>query len=413
MVHTLEAIRVGAIGTISALITHELDAIKSTPQMPISYESRPHRQTVPVSIDCGVSTRLSQPRRMSSYKMRRADNMSNALIVEGKGASRRNYTALTILPMAFLCSVQKTFPWIELSEGEELQRKDLVLLKLWTSNVGILRNHGPSLLLINSKSSIFCGFLINLEDSMSGRIIVRLHSLALTDSNMQKVILSRKLLVDEEWWSYEKAPYVAKAMKKKAEYEKAMKEFNSKLNGNGELKPDESGKSSSEVHDENEQEGRVGACCERMNVGTVRGNKFGHIVLVFFFLVVSFTALCFRRAVLQSIMVHTLEAIRVGAIGTISALITHERDAIKSTPQMLKARERPEELHSTRHSPHGIPMLSSEDISMDRTFRRGRTTKKGFGIVEIVDLKCGNTDKSWSRPITDQFEKLSFSRLSD
>ncbi|GMP66861.1 hypothetical protein CsSME_00027043 [Camellia sinensis var. sinensis] len=52
----------------------------------------------------------------------------------------------------------------------------------------------------------------------------------------------------------EKAPYVAKAMKKKAEYEKAMKEFNSKLNGNGELKPDESGKSSSEVHDENEQE---------------------------------------------------------------------------------------------------------------------------------------------------------------
>ncbi|GMP66871.1 hypothetical protein CsSME_00027053 [Camellia sinensis var. sinensis] len=50
----------------------------------------------------------------------------------------------------------------------------------------------------------------------------------------------------------EKAPYVAKAMKKKAEYEKAMEEFNSKLNGNGELKPDESGKSSSEVHDEND-----------------------------------------------------------------------------------------------------------------------------------------------------------------
>ncbi|KAL7185766.1 hypothetical protein ACSBR2_027683 [Camellia fascicularis] len=52
----------------------------------------------------------------------------------------------------------------------------------------------------------------------------------------------------------EKAPYVAKALKKKAEYEKAMEEFNSKLNGNGELKPDESGKSSSEVHDEDEQE---------------------------------------------------------------------------------------------------------------------------------------------------------------
>ncbi|GMP66873.1 hypothetical protein CsSME_00027054 [Camellia sinensis var. sinensis] len=39
MVHTLEAIRVGAIGTISALITHGLDAIKSTPQMLVSYEA--------------------------------------------------------------------------------------------------------------------------------------------------------------------------------------------------------------------------------------------------------------------------------------------------------------------------------------------------------------------------------------
>ncbi|GMP66862.1 hypothetical protein CsSME_00027044 [Camellia sinensis var. sinensis] len=141
-------------------------------------------------------------------------------------------------------------------------------------------------------------------------------------------------------------------------------------------------------------------------------------------------------------MVHTLEAIRVGAIGTISALITHELDAIKSTPQMpISYESRPhrqtvpvsidcgvstrlsqprrmqgsvqKKLHSTHHSPHGIPMLSSEDISMDRTSRRGRTTKKGFGIVEIVDFKCGNTEKSWSKPITDQFKKLNFLRLSD
>ncbi|GMP81368.1 hypothetical protein CsSME_00036107 [Camellia sinensis var. sinensis] len=47
---------------------------------------------------------------------------------------------------------------------------------------------------------------------------------------------------------------LAKAVIKKAEYKKAMKEFNSRLNGNGVLKPDESGKSSSEVHDEAEQE---------------------------------------------------------------------------------------------------------------------------------------------------------------
>ncbi|PSS16153.1 HMG1/2-like protein [Actinidia chinensis var. chinensis] len=41
----------------------------------------------------------------------------------------------------------------------------------------------------------------------------------------------------------EKAPYVAKAMTKKAEYERAMEEFNRKVNGNGaEKKSEESDK---------------------------------------------------------------------------------------------------------------------------------------------------------------------------
>ncbi|KAH7859492.1 hypothetical protein Vadar_001829 [Vaccinium darrowii] len=51
-----------------------------------------------------------------------------------------------------------------------------------------------------------------------------------------------------------KAPYVAKAVKKKAEYEKAKEEFDRKLSGDGAEKPEESEKSSSEVHNDAEQE---------------------------------------------------------------------------------------------------------------------------------------------------------------
>ncbi|KAF7141954.1 hypothetical protein RHSIM_Rhsim06G0161300 [Rhododendron simsii] len=52
----------------------------------------------------------------------------------------------------------------------------------------------------------------------------------------------------------EKAPYVAKAVKKKAEYVKAKEEFDRKLLSDVAEKPEESEKSSSEVHDVAEQE---------------------------------------------------------------------------------------------------------------------------------------------------------------
>ncbi|XP_058217545.1 HMG1/2-like protein [Rhododendron vialii] len=52
----------------------------------------------------------------------------------------------------------------------------------------------------------------------------------------------------------EKAPFVAKAVKKKAEYVKAKEEFDRKLLGDVAEKPEESEKSSSEVHDVAEQE---------------------------------------------------------------------------------------------------------------------------------------------------------------
>ncbi|CAA0842015.1 High mobility group B protein 3 [Striga hermonthica] len=60
----------------------------------------------------------------------------------------------------------------------------------------------------------------------------------------------------EKWKSMsdeDKAPFVAKAMKKKEEYERKMEAYNKKLaGGSGD---DESDKSKSEVHDENDDEG--------------------------------------------------------------------------------------------------------------------------------------------------------------
>ncbi|GFY97492.1 hypothetical protein Acr_12g0000330 [Actinidia rufa] len=150
-------------------------------------------------------------------------------------------------------------------------------------------------------------------------------------------------------------------------------------------------------------------------------------------------------------MIHKLEgSITVGTTGTISALMTHEL-SIPQTPvprkrphtvpvsvycgvttKMLQPRRTlsyrmstPEKVSNanrtrsinktilrTRDIGHRLPMLSSEDVSKDRTPNRGKTTKKRYH-VEIVDFKCGNSDKAWSRPISDQFRKLSFSRLSD
>ncbi|KAI8007743.1 hypothetical protein LOK49_LG07G02515 [Camellia lanceoleosa] len=112
------------------------------------------------------------------------------------------------------------------------------------------------------------------------------------------------------------------------------------------------------------------------------------------------------------------------------SVLTHELDAIKSTPQMLVSYEsRPHTqtvpvsidcgVSTRRLQPRRMSSYRTRtadnmsNADCRRTSRGERTTKKGFGIVEIVDLKCGNADKSWSRPITDQFKKLSFSRLSD
>ncbi|KAL7130991.1 hypothetical protein ABFS83_13G169200 [Erythranthe nasuta] len=152
-------------------------------------------------------------------------------------------------------------------------------------------------------------------------------------------------------------------------------------------------------------------------------------------------------------MVQTLEAIRggggsvkIGTTGTISALMTREIEYSASkvpplctpaptndvTPRKPKPRTSSDEASSssttttastvkneakkTKHQSvrtHQIPMLAADNISLDGTPVRQKPVKKGpAGVVEIVDIKCGSSDKNWVNPIANRLKKLGFSKLS-
>ncbi|EEF39425.1 uncharacterized protein LOC8260804 [Ricinus communis] len=162
-------------------------------------------------------------------------------------------------------------------------------------------------------------------------------------------------------------------------------------------------------------------------------------------------------------MVQKLEAIKggggsikVGTTGTISALMTRELESIKSAPQVSvfhqdkpktvpvsvpcsadspkrqarkssdeasssgcsntinrRSPETPRKMKSFSKSTHRMPMLRSENVTLDRTPSREKTNKKGPNIVEVVDIKCGHPDKAWASPITSKLKKLGFSKLSE
>ncbi|KAL8046402.1 hypothetical protein ABFX02_08G175500 [Erythranthe guttata] len=138
-------------------------------------------------------------------------------------------------------------------------------------------------------------------------------------------------------------------------------------------------------------------------------------------------------------MAQTLEAIRggggsvkLGTIGTVSALMSRELDSTKSTSANVpsvdeassstsnfKNHKLPENTKRTTknqtRTTTQIPMLKSDDtISTDGTpIRQKKSIKKGpAGIVEIVDIKCGSSDKKWVNPIKHRLKKLGFSKLS-
>ncbi|KAF4369236.1 hypothetical protein F8388_022892 [Cannabis sativa] len=155
-------------------------------------------------------------------------------------------------------------------------------------------------------------------------------------------------------------------------------------------------------------------------------------------------------------MVKSLEAIkggggsiRVGTTGTIISLMTRELQSMDIaskkpsssfdnkpqadpvTPRRLKPKKSSDEATSSgiknyRKSPefsrktkgypkkaHRIPMLNSDNVVIDRTHIREKPDKKGSNIVEVVDIKCGNTDRAWKSPITSRLRKLGFSKLSE
>ncbi|KAK2984832.1 hypothetical protein RJ640_004657 [Escallonia rubra] len=163
-------------------------------------------------------------------------------------------------------------------------------------------------------------------------------------------------------------------------------------------------------------------------------------------------------------MVQTLEAIKggggsikVGTTGTISALMSRELEYTKyapptpvsspnksptatfsapsgaSTSNRVKPKiladeasssyssnianyNSPELVPKTKHHTkrtHQIPMLASDNVSLDGTPIRRKPEKKGTYIVEIVDIKCGNPDRAWASPITNRLKKLGFSKLSE
>ncbi|KAK4270609.1 hypothetical protein QN277_019393 [Acacia crassicarpa] len=155
---------------------------------------------------------------------------------------------------------------------------------------------------------------------------------------------------------------------------------------------------------------------------------------------------------------HTLEgikgggaSIKVGTIGTISSLMTRELEQqISSTPhKQLASRTKPRMLLSNSNTPpkklhprksfdeassssgihrstkipqktksngrhsHRIPMLGFDSFVVDRSPMREKNDKKISNIVEVVDIKCGNSDKAWATPIANRLKKLGFSKLSE
>jgi hypothetical protein len=157
-------------------------------------------------------------------------------------------------------------------------------------------------------------------------------------------------------------------------------------------------------------------------------------------------------------------SIKLGTTGTVGSLMTRELDHISSvshkqhvssrnkprtlpvsvpctststgtsaTPKRLQPRKSSDEASgsgsgsskitnhrtkansTTSRNTHRIPMLGSADnFSLDRTpAREKKNDKKKPNIVEVVDIKCGNADKTWATPLASRLKKLGFSKLSE
>nr|GLL17705.1 uncharacterized protein LOC109190536 [Ipomoea trifida] len=164
-------------------------------------------------------------------------------------------------------------------------------------------------------------------------------------------------------------------------------------------------------------------------------------------------------------MIQTLEAIKggggsmkVGTTGTISVLMSRELESVKSaakapassctkkppsicsfvagaatSPKRTRPKASPNEASSSSRTRNGkghkspevgrktknhtrraheIPILEPETSSVDETPITTKPVRRGLRIMEIVDVKCGSTDKPQASPLKNPLKKLSFSKLS-
>ncbi|OIT01852.1 PREDICTED: uncharacterized protein LOC109226706 [Nicotiana attenuata] len=162
-------------------------------------------------------------------------------------------------------------------------------------------------------------------------------------------------------------------------------------------------------------------------------------------------------------MVQTVEAnmggggsIKVGTTGTIGALMSRELDSKKFSPQTPASyrsksptvcsfiagsatspkrvkpgtssdeasssvmsednKKCPEIVRKTKHynrKTNQIPILENDNVFVDGTPMRQKPERKGPYRVEIVDINCGDVDRTWAGPIKNRLKKLGFSKLSE
>lgn len=93
------SIKVGTTGTISSLMTRELDSIKSAPQTPVSIRHKAH--TVPVSVDCNYGTpkRIQVRKSMDEASTSRGSNSMNGRSPQNGQKRKSNAKSTHRVPM--------------------------------------------------------------------------------------------------------------------------------------------------------------------------------------------------------------------------------------------------------------------------------------------------------------------------
>ncbi|GMH05726.1 hypothetical protein Nepgr_007566 [Nepenthes gracilis] len=83
------------------------------------------------------------------------------------------------------------------------------------------------------------------------------------------------------------------------------------------------------------------------------------------------------------------------------------RGGSKNIPSLSNERS-PDWKTKSYKGTHQIPMLSFENIALDKTPNREMPSKKRYNVVNVVDINCGSSSGS----LANRLKKLGFSKLS-